>query len=215
MIMLEKQLQEILKRFPELKLSKRVNDIVLAGVLNIDCYYEKLDERIIDKFNVQIIIPEAFPKKLPIVREVGKKIPLKYGHIYSDGELCLATDQEIRITLGYDINLYEWLDKFVIPYFYGYSYFEKYDVMPFGERSHGNKGVNEFYKEFFSVDTVEQVQEFFKYISSFKNYKYKGHHLCPCGSNKKIRDCKKEHSDMLKKCQEKEFRNVLLGFYKR
>ena len=148
MIMLEEQLQEILKRFPELKLSKRVNDIVLAGVLNIDCYYEKLDERIIDKFNVQIIIPEAFPKKLPIVREVGKKIPLKYGHIYSDGELCLATDQEIRITLGYDINLYEWLDKFVIPYFYGYSYFEKYDVMPFGERSHGNKGVNEFYKEF-------------------------------------------------------------------
>ena len=142
MIMLEEQLQEILKRFPELKLSKRVNDIVLAGVLNIDCYYEKLDERIIDKFNVQIIIPEAFPKKLPIVREVGKKIPLKYGHIYSDGELCLATDQEIRITLGYDINLYEWLDKFVIPYFYGYSYFEKYDVMPFGERSHGNKGVN-------------------------------------------------------------------------
>lgn len=215
MIKLDEQLQEILKRFPELKLSKRVDDIVLAGVLNIDCYCKKLDERIIDKFSIQIIIPKDFPKKLPIVRELGRRIPLKYGHIYQDSSLCLTTDEEIRLKLGFDINLCRWIDEFVIPYFYGYSYYEKYGIMPFGERSHGFQGVIEFYKELFNVETKEQVISFLKYITLYKNYKYRGHHLCACGSNKKIRNCKKEHSDILKRCEEEEFRNVLLESFKR
>lgn len=201
---IEEQVQKTLKRFPELVLSKVGNDILLSGKFNINC--EWLNEHIIDEYKVTIIIPDNYPEELPVIRETNRRIPLNYGHVYRDGELCLAPDDEIKLSLGKSFTLDKWIDNFVIPYFFGYSYFVKYGVMPFGERSHGVKGIREFYKDFFDVDTDDKVINFFKFIFSFKSYKYKGHHLCPCGSGKRVRDC---HKDNLLKCQEEYINKIL------
>lgn len=204
MTTIEEQIQEVIIRFPELKLSKTNNNILISGKIDINC--EHLDEHIIDEYEVMIII-NNYPEKLPMIRETNKRIPLKYGHVYKDGELCLATEDEIKLTLGENFTLNQWIDNFVIPYFFGYSYFEKYGVMPFGERSHGARGIKEFYKDFFGVDTEKKAISFLKFISSFKNYKYKGHHICPCGSGKRIRDC---HKDILLKCEDSYVQKILL-----
>lgn len=204
MITIEEQIQEIIIRFPELKLSKTDNNILISGKIDINCEY--LDEHIIDEYEVRIVI-NNYPENLPIIRETNKRIPLKYGHVYKDGELCLATDDEIKLTLGENFTLNQWIDNFVIPYFFGYSYFEKYGVMPFGERSHGARGIKEFYKDFFGVDTEKKTISFLNFISSFKNYKYKGHHICPCGSGKRVRDC---HKNILLKCEDNYVQRILL-----
>lgn len=201
---IEEQVREILKRFPEFKLIRIVDNILISGVININCCY--LDEHIIDEYEIEIIIKPDFPDSLPIVREVKKRIPLSYGHIYRDGELCLAPDEEVRLKLGNKFTLNEWLDKYVIPYFFGFSYYEKYNVMPFGERSHGNLGIKEFYKEFFDLTSVEQVMDFINAIGSTKGYMYRGHIECPCGSGKKARNC---HKDILIKCQQEDVREII------
>lgn len=206
MIIIEEQVQEILKRFPELKLSKIENDILVSGKININCEY--LNEHIIDEYEVMIIINNNYPEKLPVIREINKRIPLRYGHVYRDGELCLATDDEIKLTLGENFTLSQWIDNFVIPYLFGYSYFEKYGVMPFGERSHGTTGIIEFYKDFFNVDNEDKAVNFLKFIRSFKSYKYKGHYRCPCGSGKRVRDC---HKNILLKCEDKYVQKILLA----
>lgn len=202
---IEEQVQEILKRFPGLKLSISENNMLISGRLNIDCEY--LNEHIIDEYEIIIIIYDNYPERLPVIRETNKRIPLRYGHIYRDGELCLATDEEIKLTLGEDFTLNKWFDNFVMPYFFGYSYFEKYGVMPFGERSHGTKGIMEFYKDFFNVDSEEKAKNFLKFIYSFKSYKYKGHYMCPCGSGKRVRDC---HRVILLKCEDEYVNKIIL-----
>ncbi|ENK0555411.1 hypothetical protein AB2T19_000151 [Clostridium botulinum] len=201
------QIHEVLLRFPELKLSKVQNDMLISGKLNINCEYK--DEHIIDDYEVVIIIPFEYPKVLPKIREIARRIPLKYGHIYSDGELCLAPDEEIKLFFYEKISLNSWIDNYVIPYLFGYSYYEKYGVMPFGERSHGKAGVKEFYKEFFNISTEKQLKKFFDYIRN-KEYRYRGHHLCPCGSGNKVRNC---HKEVLIKCQEIYIRKVLRQSY--
>lgn len=205
MEIIEEHVREILNRFPELKLNKHEKHILLSGKFIIDCEY--LNEHIIDEYEVEIIIYNNYIERLPVIRETNKRIPLSYGHLYKDGELCLAPDDEIKLILGENFTLNKWIDNFVIPYFFGYSYFEKYGVMPFGERSHGAKGIKEFYKDFFNVDSEKKAMNFLKFIYSFKSYKYKGHYMCPCGSGKRVRDC---HKNILLKCEDKYVNKILL-----
>ena len=203
MDIIQQQVQEVLDVFPELRLNKSKNEILISGKIDINSVFN--DEHIIDQYKVTIVIKDNYPDELPVIRECDKRIPLSYEHIYSDGQLCLATDEEVRLTMGTNFNLKRWIDLFVIPYLFGYSYFEKYGVMPFGERSHGNKGIKEFYKDFFKVESEKKAIDFLKFICSFKNYTYKGHHICPCGSGKKVRDC---HKEILLECQGEQVRKV-------
>lgn len=204
---LEEQIKEVLLRFPKLKLSKDKNNAFILGKLHINCEYK--DEHIIDEYEVAISIPSKYPNELPKIREVARRIPLKYGHVYKDGELCLAPDEEIKLFFSGEISLNSWIDNYVVPYLFGYSYYEKYGVMPFGERSHGKAGIKEFYKDFFNIITENQLKKMFDYVIN-KTYRYRGHQLCPCGSGKKVRDC---HKSVLIKCQDDYTRKVLRESY--
>ena len=64
--------------------------------------------------------------------------------------------------------------------------------MPFGERSHGVEGIYEYYKEYFDAESKEQVLALLEAVCSKK---YRGHLLCPCGSEKIGRKCK--HKDRI------------------
>lgn len=207
MINLEGQVQEVLLRFPELKLSKDKNNTFILGKLHINCEYK--DEHIIDEYEVTIIISSKYPKELPKIREIARRIPLKYGHVYNDGELCLAADEEIRLFFSEGISLNSWIDNYVLPYLFGYSYYEKYGVMPFGERSHGKAGIKEFYRDFFCIATENQLKKMFDYVIN-KGYRYRGHQLCPCGSGKRVRDC---HKEVLMKCQDNYTKKILRQSY--
>lgn len=58
--------------------------------------------------------------------------------------------------------------------------------MPFGELSHGGKGISEYYKEFFETDSELVVIELLKIIIEDS---YRGHMPCPCASGKRLRNC--------------------------
>lgn len=180
-------INSVLSKYPRLVAEcTQKSEVLLKGFVDFDITH--CDTRIIDSYEIEIIISDFYPIKIPVVKEVGRRILSKFEHIYSDRSLCLATEANIHIELNPNYDLLDFIDKFVIPYFFSYSYFEKYKVVPFGERSHGVDGIIEFYKDCFNVESYRAVLQLLEYTC---NKRYRGHDLCPCGSGKRIRNCHK------------------------
>ena len=59
--------------------------------------------------------------------------------------------------------------------------------MPFGERSHGVKGIEEAYMERYDLFDRNALIQIMLYLSKIQ--RYRGHAKCPCGSGKKLRNC--------------------------
>lgn len=182
---LQNNVKLLCSEFEGLKIQENfANSILVSGSIEVDSIV--CDEHINETYLVQIDIPVSYPNELPIIKELSSKVDNKYSHRYSDSSLCLATEADMHVQLFPNYSLSDYVTKFVLPYFISYEYYKKYKVFPFGERSHGIKGILEFYGEAFGTDTIEQVYDILKYISA--NY-YRGHTLCPCGSDKRIRKC--------------------------
>ena len=150
----------------------------------------------------------AFPPK---VKEVGSKIRSSYPHKSETGELCLEVPARIQLACveGDAFNFEIWVEGFLVPYFFTYEFYKRYGRYPFGERSHEEKGVLEYYAELFHLTSEQQTRMFLQQVSKMDNYR--GHHLCPCGSNKKIRDCHKQEvkaalQPLCKKCIEEDLK---------
>ena len=58
--------------------------------------------------------------------------------------------------------------------------------MPFGELSHGGKGVLEYYTQLFNASSDVIAIELLKILAENN---YRGHYDCPCGNGKRIRNC--------------------------
>ena len=164
--------------YPELKYDNTHQEI--NGKLYIQ--YLCNDEFIKDTFEIKI---KLFENDLPKVWEMSNKIRKTYPHLYNDNRLCLATDLEQSLYLK-SHTIIEWIKEYVEKYFVSYIYYKRYGVFPFGEHSHGDKGIYEFIQIYYDLDNLEVAKNIYTYICTKK---YRGHLDCPCGSYKKIRDC--------------------------
>lgn len=183
---------EIIKRkYPGLEARKCENSYILSGEIILNHVFD--DVRMTGEFDLEIMVPKDFPRTFPIVKELSNCIDEKYPHRYIDGQLCLASDLELKMFFSEDTQIDSFVDKYVIPYLYTYRFYEEYGVYPFGERSHGTMGNMEYLKELFQVDEWRQVIDIMLFIVQSH---YRGHLLCPCGSGKRIRKC---HGQILKK----------------
>lgn len=100
------------------------------------------------------------------------------------------------------INVKDFFNKLLVPFFYEQSYFQKYDKWPWGQHAHGILGLIERYgeiKDHSKVETVELfniiknsekwflLKQMLKKRKNIKDYK-----KCICGSREKFRDCHPE-----------------------
>ena len=136
---------------------------------------------------IKMEIPVAYPKKLPIIYELGEKTIKNFPHINPDskGTFCLGTEIDIRRKLKPNYSLKEYVS--LIAEFLGiYMYFDEYGVFPFGERDHGGIGIIEAYQEIFCVHSEQQVLNLMKIDKLNNRYRNK---KCPCNSSKKFKKC--------------------------
>lgn len=184
-------IEMVKKKYPTLEISKREDDYIFSGEFVLNHVYDEV--RMTGKFNLEIVVPGDFPLAFPKVRELSNYIDENYPHRYKSGQLCLASDLELKMFFSQDTDMCSFIEKYVIPYLYTYRFYEEYGVYPYGERSHGTIGDLEYLKDLFKVDDWGQVLDFMLYVVQSP---YRGHLLCPCGSGKKIRNC---HGEILKK----------------
>ena len=101
------------------------------------------------------------------------------------------------------------IDNLLVPFLYRFSYIQKYNEEPFPDRAHGLKGIIDFYIQEFNCNNFDAVINFLIVLSKKK---IRGHHRCPCGSGKLIRNCHKKKIDELSKFPKKIFKNDLRQF---
>ena len=159
--------------------------VVVSGTLPFEASTDG-HETITDVFEIDLVVPETYPEGVPWVLETSGRIGDAYEHVYTNGKLCLAVPTEERLIFRQEPCLRGFVTNLVIPYCYGYCYWEKHGVHPFGERDHGGAGIARFYID--RLGLADEVQALEVVLHLFQ-HGYRGHHDCPCGSGAKLRNC--------------------------
>lgn len=142
-------------------------------------------EPISDTYQIEVGVPFEFPRALPVVRETGSRIPPSF-HTNADGELCLGSPLRLHLAIADNPTLPSFFQNCVIPYLYGFSYQEKYGLLPFGELDYGIEGILADYREFFRLDDsacAEMVR-----LGSLRK-RDANREPCPCGSGVRLGKC--------------------------
>jgi hypothetical protein len=165
------------------------NTWIVRGLLEFPATYEDISIR--DKFQIELSITEDYPDTPPIAKETGGRIPKEF-HTNPDGSFCLGAPLEVRMKFAKKPSLLGFVNEQVIPFLFSFCYFQQHGRMPFGELPHGGKGILEYYTQLFNVTSDIVTIELLKILAENN---YKGHHDCPCGNGKRIRNC---HGELLR-----------------
>jgi hypothetical protein len=177
---------ELLTAYPGLKLVPTAgSEMRLVGNVSFSADAIGL-ERIDDAYEVEIRIPLASVRLLPVVRETGGRIPQDFHH-YDNGALCLGSPAQLRLTLAEDPSILGFIQKCLIPYLYGFSYRAKHGAMPFGELEHGAKGILKDFADLFEVQTAHAAYEMVRLAGMKKRVANKS--VCPCGNGVRLGKC--------------------------
>ena len=180
------RLEDLLLKYPGLRLVPATRGWVkLAGVLAFAAEIPGR-ERIDDEYEVEFAVPETFPEGVPSVRETGQRIPSSF-HKLRDGALCLGSPTRLRFILFESPSLLQFVERCVVPYLYGYSYFEMRGTLPFGELKHGAAGIRQDFASIFGIDQEVLVDGFVRLASMRK--RHANRRPCPCGSRRRLGRC--------------------------
>ena len=179
---------------PELTVSRTDSHIVLEGVFVVSG-----PDGPFDSYEVRVEITAKFPEEEPVVFEISKRIPRTVDrHVFPvHGDCCLGIWEEWLLTAP-DHQFETFLTGPIHDYFVSQTYYEVHGVWPFGERSHGMPGVLESYADLLEVPLDAKIIA--EYLRLLSRRRIKGHAICPCGSNKRLRYC---HRDDLQRLSRK------------
>lgn len=158
--------------------------------------------------NYEIRIERNQPKDFPVSRETGGKIAAvaaKLGkdnkgmHLFQDGTFCLAAPMDLNIEFGRGFELKTYIEKFLVPYLSAQTYYANKQIWIWGDLSHGIWGLLEWLgrrKDYISnyarltyfILLVYAKQEN-NDVKTLLGIRCRNHKPCPCGSNKKTRNC--------------------------
>ncbi len=194
---IDSQIALLFKNYPNLMItSKTSKKVIVAGKIQVNRFYKNFSLN--KEYGIEISIHiDSF--NLPSVRETEHYISKKYPHILLDGNLCLATESNIRYDFRNGFNIINWMQNYVEAYFFSYEYYQRYECFPFGERSHGSLGIKEFYRDLLKVSDTDKAYSLMIFIAEKP---YRGHQACPCNSSLNIRNC---HKDTILKCKNDTF----------
>jgi len=150
---------------------------------------------VLDRYEVEIKFPREYPKALPVVEEIGGRIPRTADrHISRDGTACLLVPEEWL--LSQDQSFKAFLSGPMKSFFLGQLLVEAGMRWPFGQRSHGHEGLIEAYLELLGINDSSRVPA---YLDCLRKKALKGHFDCPCGSEKRLRNCHRAELQELSK----------------
>lgn len=144
-----------------------------------------------DAFELEIEIPAAFPQEVPVVAEIGGRIPrdADYHVNTSDNTLCLGSPLRLRQLLAEDPTLTGFAEKCLVPYLFAQSrILAASGGFAFGELAHGLPGMLDDYVALFAVKEFSQVVEALRLLGMKKRRANKL--LCPCGCRQRVGHCR-------------------------
>lgn len=186
----------LLRDYPGLAVQPVTGDsLMISGDFEFSAVFE--DKEIVDSYQLSIEVPLCFPRSLPIVMELGGRIPCDY-HKLTDGSLCLGSPLRLHLVATDNPTLPGFVQRCVIPYLYGYSFKERNGRLPFGELAHGTRGVIADYQVMFGVSSKEACEQMLHLAS--RPRRKANSRPCPCGSGLRVGKC---HNRLLNRLRKK------------
>lgn len=178
-----REVAEVEQKYAQLHSAIRGEETRIAGTLPI---HEGGSE--LDRFAITIDMLADYPDSLPVVHEVGGRIPrvLDRHVIPSSGAACVLLPDQRWELWPKGSALLAFIDGPVSNYFLGQALVERGEAWPFGEWAHGLQGKLDYYKSLFGTDDPRAIG---KFLQSVEAKKVKGHWDCPCMNGRRLRDC--------------------------
>ncbi|UXN68575.1 hypothetical protein N8A98_15080 [Devosia neptuniae] len=174
-----RQLSEIAEKFPDLLIEQVEPFLVLSGQFEL-----VLNGESFDSYSVRIEV-EGFPKIEPKVFERGGRV--KDGQHRNGSGTCCTCVFEVWRAGNPNASLVDFLTGPVRNFFLGHQEFERTKVWPFGELSHGLKGIVEAAAELLGISADEaKVTRYLRFLARRKGVRYR---RCPCGSGDYLHHC--------------------------
>jgi hypothetical protein len=169
---------------------------IVDGAVQVRGSYSVRDGgAVLDRYQVEIRFPHDYPTTMPVVEEIGGRIlRTPDRHISGDGSACLLVPEEWL--LAGDQSFGAFLDGPMKNFFLGQLLVDAGKPWPFGQRLHGYEGLLEAYMELLGISDPTQVVAYFDCL---RRKALKGHFDCPCGSNKRLRNCHRAELQALAK----------------
>jgi hypothetical protein len=186
--------QSLLRQsYPSLHAYRERERIYIRGAFPII-----IDGNEVDRFQIEIEMPDNYPHDFPIVRETIGRLPkILNRHFNGDDTACLFLKDESYKHYTPQSTIVDFLDVCVKSFFVWQIEYDLTGGKPTrNARGHGLDGTIEFYKEELGVDSVAAIVQFLEYHTSKK---VKGHWPCFCGSHKELRRCHLDKVNDLRK----------------
>lgn len=175
--------ESLLLRYPGLELSQldeKRGQVV--GLLEFNAEFK--GQFLHDEFEIQILIENSYPLQLPIAFETGGRI--KRFHKFESGKLCLGAPINQRIEFNKSRTLLHFVDSLLIPYLYSFSYYRRYEKVPYGEYAHGSLGIVESYRD---LTSIRETSRILRLLAICYKRPDLSNLACPCGSLRLLRKC--------------------------
>lgn len=180
----QKLREEMVALFPALVLAEENDRIFFRGPYQIVDQGEPVDL----PYQLEIELPPTYKEDLPLVREVGGRIPRKRDRHHvneGDGTLCVCLPDKYLAEGGSP-----WLPIFlegpVRSFLIGSGIVARGGKWPWGEWRHGTEGMLDFYRELTGASAPKALVSYLRMLASPQ---VKGHYECPCGSGARLRNC--------------------------
>lgn len=183
-------LREFLRTYPKMALRPADgNELNIEGQFEFKAWAEKYHE-INDGYQIRIQVPSLFPREVPVVYELERRIPRNgHYHVNPEGSLCLGSRLRVLQKLARVPTLTGFSQNCLVPYLFAVSHKLTYGgQFPFGELAHGLAGELMDYIELFGLKTVEQARIAVQCLGMKER---KANKLpCPCGCGRRLGRCR-------------------------
>jgi hypothetical protein len=188
--LIQEHFKDLQTKYPELDLRQNCfGGWIVRGPLRASAVYDN-KEFVIEDVVIELTLPSIYPDAFPVVKETTGLT--KDFHTNDDGTLCLGSPLAVKATFKKNATLVGFVENSVIPFFFSFFYWKECGELPYGELSHGAKGLLEYYQDIFDVSSGDKVVGLLRILADDD---YRGHLPCPCGSNAIVRRC---HGDTLR-----------------
>jgi len=177
--------RDLATKFPDLTVSCAGSKIYIRGSFPV-----MHEGKVLDRYQIEIGWSDS-DTEAPVLCETDGQIPwIADRHMSIGGKACLFVPEEWLMQPRDRRTVIHYLDGPVRNYFLWQGLFERGHAPPWGERSHGVRGLLEAYGDLVGVNDEKAVRTSLEYLAKKK---IKTHWPCLCGSGSQLRDCHIEH----------------------
>ncbi|HPR16835.1 MAG TPA: SEC-C domain-containing protein [Candidatus Cloacimonadota bacterium] len=160
------------------------SNLTLAGNFKFSATFQSIIKWY--SYDIKIIFSEDYPNSIPKAINVNNRIIKQYSHFLSDNSLCLGVPTDIYLKLQNNDSIKFFLLNILVHYYFSYDEWEKTKTVIFRERSHGVKGIIEYYYELLEIRNFNALIRLLRFSNDIES---SYNQTCPCNSGKSFQSC--------------------------